>query len=134
MLLNLKKTEERRMKKYLLGLSLLSGMIHANGVVGTVTDAFCGEIDPFAIGDACLVFVKENASGRLYGLHYHDYDFMSVVLEDQSDMSDLVGKEVEAYSCDFFEDSNAIYALKRFNSRAFYYDCYVYDFNVLNGK
>lgn len=45
-------------------------------IYGTVVDAFIGEMDPFVVGDVCVLFVQKDDSDKLYGL-VEDIDLCS---------------------------------------------------------
>lgn len=48
-------------------------------VHGTVVDGFIGELDPFVMGDICILFVQKDGSAKIYGL-VEDFDLCSNTL------------------------------------------------------
>lgn len=65
------------MTALLLSMNAFSGTIQA-----TVKDSLCGEIDPFAIGDACLVYLKTNDNKKIALLMDFD-EFQDEYLEEE---------------------------------------------------
>ena len=103
-------------------------------ITGTAEDIVCGEMDPFAVGDACIVYTTDEATGMKLGLVYDDYDWAIVHVPETDSVGDLVGDRFEASTCEKIYDRDQISVLKDFNSEYFYVNCYTYDFNWLYGE
>lgn len=92
-------------------------------IVGTAEDVLCGEIDPFAVGDACVVFTTDEETGIKFGLLYHDYDWIEAHVPDTDDSTDMIGDRFVASSCTKMFDRNKINELRDYKSDYFYIDC-----------
>lgn len=89
-------------------------------ISGTVDEVFCGEMDPFAVGDTCLMFVTTNENKK-FGLNFDFDSWLNVFVDDGS----LQGKTITAENCEKINDSNVINSLKDYNSSYFYMNCSV---------
>lgn len=102
-------------------------------ITGTLEDVFCGEMDPFAVGDVCVVFTTDEATGMKLGLVYDDYDWGYIHVPETDSAEDMVGDRFQASTCEKIHDRNQIGELKNYNGDYFYVRCYVYDFSWLYG-
>ncbi len=96
--------------------------VPSTGLVGDAEDVFMGEMDPFVVGDVCVLFVRVYAEGDgelapgLYGL-VEDLD--TGCAADRFERS--IGEAVHAEGgLDLITNQDQIDALKRFNSEANY--------------
>jgi hypothetical protein len=95
----------------------------AGSVTGTIDDLFCGEMDPFVIGDSCVLFITEDKTNDKLAFVYSDYDLWDVI----DTMADEVGKttgmhiEIDMNYQEKFYNKNAIHVLKDYDSRYFYF-------------
>lgn len=98
---------------------------------GNTEDIICGEIDPYAVGDACVVYTTDKTTGKKLGLVYDDYDWIALHIPEPDSTDDWIGEEFEASTCELIKDPNAISELKSLNgnSEYFFVNCYAYDFN-----
>ena len=88
-------------------------------------------MDPFAVGDVCVVFTTDEKTGMKLGLVYDDYDWMMVNVPEPDSAEDMIGDRFEASTCEKIYNRNQIEVLKDFESGYFYVNCYAYDFNWL---
>lgn len=105
------------MKKIIAGiLFLMSFNLLAMKV--TVDDAFCGEMDPFVVGDVCLVFVTVSPESRIALVF--DFDKFQNKFEDAAES--LVGKNIyiDFYQVEIITDGKVISVLKDFNDSYYY--------------
>lgn len=83
-------------------------------VVGTVEDTFIGEMDPFVVGDVCIVYVQPYEDGGLVGIldEFCDYTLdyseahgfaVAVASSDLRPVSDAEDRELQDYqTADYF--------------------------------
>jgi hypothetical protein len=100
-----------------------------NLIRGFANDIVCGEIDPYAVGDACIVYTTDRTTGKRLGLVYNDYDFATIHIPEPDSIDDWIDEEFEASTCELIEDPNKISELKELDPSYIYIHCYVYDFN-----
>ena len=108
------------MKKTLLALSLLIFAITAQATTfnATIDDIWCGEMDPFAIGDVCVVFVTKEKGNSKLGILF-DFD---AFLEENDEYEIMIGRKATINSATYskIRDREIIDILKRFDSSYFY--------------
>jgi hypothetical protein len=77
-----------------LFLATLMALVSFNSFsfTGTITNAFCAEMDPFVVGDACLISYKDKKEVVRHVLFDFD-DFYTVFSED--DINDMKGDTVK---------------------------------------
>ncbi len=103
----------------------------ADRIHGQVDYAFCGEMDPYEVGDACVVFVTEYETNKKFGLLYNDYDWAQKFLADSDGDEDaLNGDSVFVKYCSKIYISNQIDVLKDHDPNYFYLDCHVDGFSL----
>ncbi len=97
---------------------------------GTVVEVVIGEMDPFHVGDACIVYVKttskikvggeETYRGTLFGITEVGDD----CYKSQEQLNALEGRTVyiPRANVNYLSDSKTIGVLKDYNSKAFYLD------------
>ena len=118
------------MKKLLIALALLSSFtIQASTVKATINEVVCGEMDPFVIGDACILFSTDNETGNKIGLVYSDYDWAYEHASDLNNYDVLNGRSFKADNCETFKNYDAIRELKDYNSDYFYLSCNIFGFS-----
>jgi len=121
------------MKKIILiTITLLSLTVLAadnNEIEGTVVDVVCSEMDPFAVGDACVVFAEVDATGAKRGLVYNDYDWSFLHVAEPDSATDTVGDQFIAAGCEKIYDMSVVNVLKDYNSSYFYLSCDVSSFS-----
>lgn len=115
-------------------LALVGGMsVQASESFGTLEaqleSIFCAEYDPIFVGDACVVFVVNPASGEKWGLVYSDYELMNVHFEGQTE-SDYIGKNVQVSRCFKFLVLEKISEFRKFDSNYSYLDCHLDGFQI----
>ena len=121
------------MKSMLLILSILiSFNISAQVMNGTIDEVICAEMDPFVVGDVCIVFSTDLQSGSSVGLVYRDYDFAYQYLNNLMDWDEFVGREFSADYCEHLTNFNEIGVLKSFNPNYFYLNCELQGFQFLD--
>ena len=105
-------------------------------ITGTVEDALCGEMDPFIVGDACIVYTTDEKTGVKLGLVYPDSDWSIARVPEIDSETDTVGDRFFATSCKAITDAETIRALKDFGEDYFYLDCSdpINTFFWLNGE
>lgn len=101
----------------------------ARPIKGTIDDVFCGEVDPFAVGDACLVLTTDTETGNKLGLVYRDFDWSYNFIPANEDATTAIGKEFTADLCSTIPNIDIIRELKEFNSEYFYLECNVFGFS-----
>lgn len=115
------------MKNLILGALFLTMFnINADMIEATVDDIVCAEINPFIIGDACILFSTEISTGNKLGLVYPDYDLFDVAEEAgyfYLDRGDANGTVFTATNCSYFTSGEDISELKSYNSQYFYLSC-----------
>lgn len=98
-------------------------------IYGRIQNVFCGEMDPFAVGDACVVFVKEFSTNKKLGLVYRDYDWMEQFLPMDQEMDFPIGNEVNVHYCEKIGNRAEVQTLKDYDSEYFYLNCSVDGFS-----
>lgn len=120
------------MKNLILLLILLGtfSLLAADTFKGKVEYADCGEIDPWYIGDACLVYIKTE-NGRRIALVM---DFEMAVNEFDTD--DLVGQTVtvDPTKLEKIKNKNKLMALMEYKDGYFYYEANIGVFEVEHRK
>lgn len=118
----------------LILLSALSISAAAAPVVGTIEDVMCGEINPYIIGDACIVYTTDEDTGSKLGLVYGDYDWLERFVPSDSSIDDMVGDRFQAKDCRQLRSSSEIRELKKLNSEYFYLTCDIEGFKYFYGN
>jgi len=96
---------------------------------GFTNDIVCGEMDPFVVGDVCVLYTTDLRTGKSFGLVYSDYDWARLHIPEPDSIGDWIGEEFEASSCELIADKDELRVLKGFRSGYEYLSCYVYEFN-----
>ena len=94
-----------------------------SSIVGTMDDVYCGEMDPALVGDACIVFTKDESTGVNFGLVYPDYEWMSAHVPDTDSETDLIGDRFVASFCSKIYNKDKIGVLRDFKAGTYYLDC-----------
>jgi hypothetical protein len=117
------------MKTLLITLIFITSFsLKAEVVEGTINDVICAEINPFVIGDACILFSTDKNTGNKVGLVYSDYTWAYEYASESNDWSVFTGRTFSASSCDTFTSYDEIRELKEYNAEYFYYRCNIFGF------
>jgi hypothetical protein len=106
------------MKKFLLlSMMLASYSLFAQTKSFTITDSWCGEIDPFLIGDACILTIQESPEMHSHYViinlddmfsRYPDVeDFKGMTLVADLQMMEKAEREVRRYLSRWFTITRA---------------------------
>jgi hypothetical protein len=89
------KKEDIPMKKIILSiLIIMNSLSFASITEGKIDNIFCGEWDPYFIGDACILFVEEAQNTKT--IIIYDIDEFTYFLEDMNieNFEELNGKNI----------------------------------------
>lgn len=120
--------------KKLIFVAAMAVMAQANALnlVGTVTEAFCGEMDPFVVGDACLVRVQTQDYKDAVVLLDFD-NFQDIYSEE--DQENMVGDVVVINGVDLAENQEEVaYAMDFLGDNITFYEGYSENISVLFDK
>ena len=74
--------------------------INSFAVSGIVKEVFCGEMDPFHVGDACLIELEDSNKKRVVVLY--DFDYFLETHSEES-MNSMIGKKLNI-EANFIDD------------------------------
>lgn len=99
-------------------LSLQASAVVIEDVVGQITEVVTGEIDPFVVGDACIVTVKKD-NGDLIGL-VTDFD----ACNDFGLEGAYIGRRlaIPASALSLIRDNDRLSVLREFDGKSFFLD------------
>ena len=105
----------------LMAISLISFSVHASSITLRVTETFCGEVDPFAIGDACLIQASSEKRNYALVIDLDEYQYSDLVNAKENDLITINNTYLERIN-----DTNVINEINDyFNiyySKYFYYE------------
>ncbi len=122
--------------KTLLALLLITFSFNAladnstETIHGHIDYVVCAEFDPFAVGDACVVFITDAKTNNKVGLKYYDYDWSMIYLPIDATEDIHNGKSIAITACEKIYDHNSIEVLKDFDDAYFYLDCNIEGFSL----
>jgi hypothetical protein len=105
------------MKKLLIVLSVL-GSFSAFATKATVDDAFCGEIDPFVVGDACIVQLSTSKGSKI-ALVFPDYELEEKIGDSAETLNGQI-VDVDFSLAEKIYDYDVIHVLKSMGKKYFY--------------
>ena len=106
------------MKKLIIILCLISlSQTYSMNLSGYIDDAFCGEMDPFVVGDVCIVFINQNNTKLGFLMDYDE--FLS-----NHNPDDLIGETIlfEKNNISKIRNPHIIDTLRKYDDNYFYVD------------
>jgi hypothetical protein len=90
-----------------------------NKYAADVDSVFCGEMDPFAIGDICVVFTTSQKGKKKIAILVDMYEYLSTYQEGELDGQSVI---VDLSSTDKIYGSKKLYSLNRYDNNYHYLD------------
>lgn len=89
-------------------------------IYGTIDNIFCGEMDPFVVGDTCITFITTENKKKV-ALNFNFDEWLNSYSEDES----LWGRTISVNHCEKITEAEVVRVLKDYDSSYFYLNCAV---------